>query len=237
MKHHQTVEQYFKNAFPLASSERPRPPAPFVTISREAGAGGHELAEALAARLSRESDDVFSGWQIFDKSLCERVAQETDLHVTLESLLNEEFHTGFDEFLRTLVAHESPQIKIDHHMFRIVRSVCALGKAIVVGRAAALIARDLPSGVHVRLVSERRARVERVRRQTGLDAAAVHKIVDERDERRALVVNAYFNKDIADPLLYDCIWNADTVSYEAMAEALTSLIRQCASRELHPAIV
>lgn len=232
MRHHQPVEQYFKDATPVFASNRPRPPAPFVTISREAGAGGHELAEALAARLSEEKEAAFSGWQVFDRNLCERVAAEPDLHVSLEALLDEEYHTGLDELLRTVMAGVSPQIKVNHRMFRIVRSVCVLGKAIVIGRAAALITRDLPFGVHVRLVSGRRERIERVERLGGLDEAAARKLVDQKDERRALMVESLFNKDIADPRLYDCVWNADTASYDAIAESLISLVRRRVARGL-----
>jgi cytidylate kinase len=232
MKYPLSIAQYFKNAAAAAQSNRPRPQAPFVTIAREAGAGGHALADALVARISKEKAPLFSGWQIFDKNLCERVANDPGLHVSLKSLLEEEYHTGVDEFLRSVLADVSPQITINHHMFRTVRSVCVLGKAIVIGRAAALITRDLPLGVHVRLVSARRARVERIRRKTGLGAAAVGKMLDQKDARRALMVDKHFNKDIASPLLYDCVWNADTVSYEAMAESLVSLILQRVSRGL-----
>ena len=236
MKFHQTIEHYFKNAS-TTHLNRPRPQAPFVTIAREEGAGGHSLAEALVARFSKERDALFSGWQIFDKNLCERVAKDPELHVSLEALLDEEFHTGLDDFLRTVVASLSPQIKIDHHMFRTVRSICAVGKAIVIGRAAALLARDLPLGVHVRLVSARKARIERVRRETGLGEAAAAKLLDQKDAGRARVVETHFNKDVADPLLYDCVWNADTVTYEGMADSLVALIHRRADRAARVAAV
>jgi cytidylate kinase len=235
MKHHAPIERYFRNAS-IAAAERPRPPAPFVTISREAGAGGHELAQALVARLSRETDELSSGWHVFDKELCELVVQDPGLRVSLAELLEEEFHTGLDDMMRSLFAGVSPQIKINHHLFRVVRSVCAVGKAIVIGRAGALLTRDLPQGVHVRVVSRRAARVERVKRAGGLDAAAARKFVGQMDERRARLINAVFNRDIGDPLLYDCVWNADAASFDEMAESLVPLIRARASRGLRPAI-
>lgn len=230
MKHHLTVDEYFKSISSGMRADGPRPSAPFVTIAREAGAGGHELAEALLARFSQEADPLFSGWKIFDRDLCERVAMDPDLHVSLEALLDEEFHTGFDDFLRSVLDLGS-QIKIDHRMFKTVRGVCSLGKAIVIGRAGALIARDLPLGAHVRLVSALGARIQRAGRAAGLDAAAARKLLEQKDERRARMVDAHFNRDIADPLLYDCVWNADTVSYEAMADSLVALIRWRADRE------
>jgi len=234
MTQHLTLTQYFKSVAAVAPSNRPRGEAPFVTISREAGAGGHALAEALAARLAKQDGELFSGWQIFDRSLCERVAADPELHVSLESLLNEEFHTGLDDYLRSVLADHSSQSKIDHRMFRTVRSICSLGRAIVIGRASALVTRDLPLGVHVRLVSQRRARIQRIRRENGVDAVAARRILDQQDARRARKVEIYFKKNIADPLLYDCVWNADTVSCGAMAESLVYLIRQRVSQRLRP---
>src|ERR1700688_4460009 len=141
MRQYLTLAEYFKTAAAAAASlDHPRPRAPFVTISREAGAGAHAVAEALLARISREKDPIFSGWQIFDRSLCEQVAADPELHVSLESLLNEDFHSGLDDYLRNVLANLSSQARIDHHMFRTVRSICSLGRAVVIGRAAALVA-------------------------------------------------------------------------------------------------
>jgi len=236
MKHELTLNEYFKQAAAPRAPDNPRPPAPFVTISREEGAGGHELADALLSRFAQEknSHGLFSGWKVFDREICERVAKDPGLKVPIEDLLSEQFHTGLEELLRTVVAQLSPQAKVDHHMFRTVRGICVAGKAIVIGRAAAMVSRDLPVGIHVRLIASRKSRIARVRRDYGLTEAAAAKRLDQRDGERARLIETHFNKDIADPLLYDCVWNTDTVSYEAMADSLAALIRR---RSARPALV
>lgn len=226
MKHELTLNEYFKQAAAPRPPNNPRLPAPFLTISREEGAGGHELADALLARFAQERDPLFSGWKVFDKEICERVVRDPGLTVPLEDLLNEEFHTGLDELLRTVVAQLSPQMKVDHHMFRTVRSICGVGKAIVIGRAGALVSRDLPLGIHVRLIASRKSRVARVRRDFGLTEAAADKRLDQREDERARMIKTHFNKDVGDPSLYDCVWNADSVTFEAMADSLAALIRR-----------
>ncbi|HXT01617.1 MAG TPA: cytidylate kinase family protein [Elusimicrobiota bacterium] len=226
MRHELTLNEYFKQAAAPRAADNPRPPAPFLTISREEGAGGHELADALLARFAQEKDPLFTGWKVFDKEICERVAKDPGLKVPLEDLLNEQFHTGLDELLRTVVAQLSPQAKVDHHMFRTVRSICGVGKAIVIGRAGVMISRDMPLGVHVRLVASRKSRLARVRRDYGLPEAAAEKRLDQREEERERMMRTHFNKSLADPLLYDCVWNADTVTFESMADSLVALIRR-----------
>jgi cytidylate kinase len=220
MKHHSTVTQYFKEAV------APREKWPFVTISREVGAGGHALAEALCSRLSRESGELSSGWRVLDRALCEKVAAEPELKVSLDSLLKEEFYTGLDDYFRSTFSDRSPQRKVDHAMFRTVRRYCAEGKAIVIGRAGAFVTRDMPLGVHIRLVADRRTRIRNLSRETGLDAAAARKIMDQKDAKRARLIETYFKKDIADPLMYDCAWNTGKISFEAIAESVLDMIRQ-----------
>jgi cytidylate kinase len=78
----------------------------------------------------------------------------------------------------------------------------------------------------VRLLASRKSRLARLRRDYGLSEAAAAKRLDQREEERARMIKTHFNKDVGDLLLYDCAWNADTVSYEAMADSLATLIRR-----------
>ncbi|PIR15721.1 MAG: hypothetical protein COV48_12800 [Elusimicrobia bacterium CG11_big_fil_rev_8_21_14_0_20_64_6] len=224
MPHDLTIAQYLRSRSPISPARLPIVPAAFVTISREAGAGAHSLADALVARLSKEKDPRLAGWHIFDREITERVAKDPGLQVSLKSLLNEEFHEGLEDYFRSAFSSKGSQLKIDHHIFRTVRSICALGKAIIIGRAGALVTRDLPRGVHVRLVSEREIRVERIVSDTGVTSAEARKNLDLKDAQRAHMVKADFGKDIVEPLLYDCVWNTATVSSEEIAETLTGLI-------------
>ena len=52
---------------PAESAAKPRP---FVTISRQAGAGGHSLADVMLGVFEQQPDrDTFSGWQIVDHNI------------------------------------------------------------------------------------------------------------------------------------------------------------------------
>lgn len=226
MKRSLTLAQYFKSRLPAPAARRAATPTAFVTISREAGAGGRALAKALVERLAKEKGPQFANWHVFDRNLSEQVAKSPDLRVSLKSLLEEEFHEGLEDYIRSALYGMSSQIKIDHHIFSTVRGVCSVGKAVVVGRAGALITRDLPGGVHVRLVSTREERLKRMMRITGLKADAARRSMDRIDAQRARMVSSNFKKDVADPALYDCVWNTASASVEEIAEALVPLIRR-----------
>jgi hypothetical protein len=69
MKTLQSLERYFATAAHYTGSLKPlhlrQGIHPFVTISREAGAGGHSLAETLLAQMRAiDGIPVFRDWQV-----------------------------------------------------------------------------------------------------------------------------------------------------------------------------
>lgn len=45
---------------------------PFITISREDGAGSFSLARTLLKAFEKQGFEMFRGWQILDNNLCEK---------------------------------------------------------------------------------------------------------------------------------------------------------------------
>ena len=204
----------------------PRGTAPFVTISRQAGAGGHSLAEALLRLMERQEDkSLFQGWQILDQQLCEILLQDSFLDVSLQSLLSEEYRSQVREFVRSLLGQQDQHLAI-RKMFEVIRSVAAVGKVIIVGRAGSHITKRLELGVHARLVAPEPLRVRRMMKLLNQDEEESRKVVRKQDHDRIRLLKAYFQVDIDDPLQYDVIWNTGAVSFEVIAESIIGLIRQ-----------
>lgn len=199
---------------------------PFVTISRQAGAGGRELAQELKRRMEERRDPLFSDWHVFDSALCQKVAEDPRLRVSLQSLLSEEFRGAVADYLAQLIAGESPQIRVHKRIFETVRGLAAVGKAVIVGRAGCCLTRDWPLGVHVRLTAPKPARVHRMARRLSIPLEDAERWVDEQDRSRARLVRAYFHRDIEDPLLYDAVFNTETLPPPAIAEAILSLVAE-----------
>ena len=60
---------------------------PFITISRQTGVGGHALADKMLEVFSEQEDvEVFGGWRIYDRALCDIVAEDPGFGGSLESL-------------------------------------------------------------------------------------------------------------------------------------------------------
>ena len=87
------------------SPERPEEDAqtgPFVTVSRQVGAGGTTVAELLAEILNERARGGEGTWTVFDKNLGLRVLDDHDLPHSYVEFLKEEsvpgLRTAMEEF-------------------------------------------------------------------------------------------------------------------------------------------
>jgi cytidylate kinase len=199
---------------------------PFVTVSREAGAGGHSLAVAILKEVGKEHSPLYGGWQICDQEICRMIAEEPGLKVYTESLLAREYHSGVEDFLKELLEGDSPQDAVIHRMFGIIRKFAVLGKVVFVGRGAVCLTRDLPLGVHIRLVASLESRIGRMAEYLRVTEKRAREITLEQDQARARLVKTYFDKDIEDPLLYDAIWNTDRAPVDEIAKFTVGMVKR-----------
>jgi cytidylate kinase len=200
---------------------------PFITISRQAGAGGHTLPETLLRVMGREQDAaLFKGWQIWDKELCETLCQDPRLAASMQSLLTEEYRSQIEQFITSLLGTRTDQNLVYKEMFEMIRSLASVGKVIIVGRGGSQVTRGIGLGVHVRLVAPESIRVQRMKMRLGKSEEEALQIVHKQDRDRARLVRTYFHADIDDPLLYDVTWNTGTVTFEAIAEAIVCIIKE-----------
>jgi cytidylate kinase len=208
------------------SGEKTRPLIrPFVTISRQAGAGGHTLARTLLDVLQQQEDrHVFGGWEMFDQKLVAMVADDPDLQVSVESLLGERYHRAADDFFRQILTSTTHQDLVMDRVFRLVRLLAEVGKAVIVGRAGSEVTRGLGPSVSVRLVAPKEVRIERMMHLHGMDHKAARAATESQDEGRARLLRRHFRVDINDPLLYDATWNTALVPCEAIAESIIATL-------------
>jgi cytidylate kinase len=198
---------------------------PFVTISRQAGAGGHMLARKILRLMDKQRDEEWArGWEMFDHQLCLLVAQDPKLKSSFESLLAEEYRPESFVMLSEIIAGESRQHIVNKRIFEIVRILATLGKVVIVGRAGSFITRDLGTGIHIRLIAPEPHRVRNIREFLYDTDAAARAGIRKQDRDRARLVRDYFNTDITDPLNYDAVWNTGQVSLDDIAAAVVQML-------------
>jgi len=103
------------------------------------------------------------------------------------------------------------------------------GHAILIGRGAHVITRNLPNVFHVRLVGSLERRVAHLQETRGLSREDALTLIRQEDRGRRRYLKKYFGKDHDDPVLYDMAVNTDALSYEHSAR----LIADAALAHLH----
>ena len=203
---------------------------PFVTISRQTGAGGHSLATTLIEKFHEQPDkELFGDWDMFDQKLVAMVADDPDLRVSVENLLGERYHKAADDFFRQLFTATTHQDIIMDRVFRLVRVLAEVGKAVIVGRAGSEVTRGLGPSVSVRLVAPEDVRMKRMMELHDVDERKATELMDKSDSGRARLLKRHFKVDIDDPLRYDAVWNTAEVSFNAISESIIALLRERAA--------
>jgi len=199
---------------------------PFVTISRQAGAGGHSLAAALLEAFARQDDGAtFGGWHVFDRRICEMVVEDPKLTGSLESLVSEEYRSRTEDFIHQLLSPSVSQDYVAERVFRIVRTLAGVGKAVIVGRAGSQATLGLGQGVSLRLVAPEPVRLGRIMTIDHLGEREARNEMKKRDAHRARLVRRHFRVYIDDPLGYDATFNTGTLSFDEIAEAVVAMLR------------
>jgi len=198
---------------------------PFVTITRQAAAGGHLLAHVTTTDFIKyPEEDVLQGWHVFDRELCELIAQDPELETSVESLMAERYRPEVSDFVESLLTGRSKQFLLQKKTFRIVRMLATIGKVIIVGRGAQCVTQSMAQGIHVRLVAPAEQRIRWMMRKLNLSREEARKMTESQDKERRVYTKDVFGKDIDDPLLYDATFNSARMDMHEMSRTITEMV-------------
>lgn len=199
-----------------------RPPS--VTLSRQTGAGGHAVAEKLAACLQARSAPNAVPWTVFDRELVERVLQEHNLPKELARFMPEDRVSAIRDMTEEYLGLHPDSTTLVRQTTETILHLAELGHVILVGRAANVITARLPNVFHVRLVAPLDFRISHVQRTQGLDAKAAKEFVEKTDEGRRRYARHYFQADLDDPLLYDLVINTARLGTDQAAALIAEAV-------------
>jgi cytidylate kinase len=222
------IDRYLRAYF--ASQQMPEgepsepQPHPFVTISRQAGIGGHALADEIVDVFSSIDDPIFSGWRVYDRTLCEMVAEDPRYRKSLDSLLDEEYRSKANDFFHQMVRSTVDQKLVMNRVFLAVRTVAGMGRSVIVGRAGSHVTQDMPEGISIRVVASEDVRIQRAMDMHGLTEREARAGGRKRDADRARLIRAHFGADIDDATGYDAVFNAGMVSFGEIARSVAVMV-------------
>jgi cytidylate kinase len=214
-------------------SQETLPTWPFVTISRQAGAGGVTFSRHLADHMNQRLPPPHEHpWQSLDHELVERIAADHHLSTDLIESLEKSSHTWISEFFDGL--SHSDQSPSELHVFRrvvqTVRALARAGRVIMVGLGCVLITRDMPWGVHVRLVAPLEWRIKNLARLKNISEKEAREAVVVRDrDREAYLAKFWPEQQPLRPDLFHLTLNSSQMSELEMTEAVAPLIHETAA--------
>ncbi len=197
-----------------------------VTISRQAGAGGHAVAEELIALLQGRAPAGSPPWTIFDRNLVERVLQDHDLPARLAKFMPEDRMSNVSDTLDGLFGLHPPTWTLVRKTADTILHLAELGNVVIIGRGANIITRGLDSAFHVRLVGSEKKRIEHLRSYKHLSLEAASTYLRDEDLGRKRYVKQYYAADIEDPLLYHLVINTDLVPYAETARMIAEAVHR-----------
>lgn len=197
-----------------------------VTIARQLGAGGAEVADRLARAL---------GWRLLDRALVERIA--TELRVAPEQVeacdervesfverLGMYLSEGYPEVLpTTVVPRVSPQ-STARAARRVIAAAASESPSVVVGHGAQCVLRDDPAAFHVLVHAPLRFRTERAARRYRVDPEEAARRIRQSDSDRRAYIREHFDQDWLDPTLYQLCLDTGRVGIPETAELIRAAV-------------
>jgi cytidylate kinase len=180
-----------------------------VTIEREYGCGGSEIARMLAQEL---------GWKLWDQLLTEEIARLADCPKAVVEVREERrdplYYRLFKSFLRgsyegSINAHKLNEVDSESILKitrRVVEHAAEKGNSVIVGRGSQHFLKDRKDTLRVFLYAPRREKVQRLRAR-GKSAEEAEQLVDTVDRDRAAYIQRYFNVEWPDRTTYHTMLN------------------------------
>ena len=236
MKTQRTLDSLLHSLHGASRLEQPRateggraaPHLPFVTISRQAGAGGETLAKRLVDRLNAVDPAGALAWTTWDRELVQKVAAEYHVPEPLVESIGSGGRSLWREFLDGFQSISDPQHLDEFQLYRrvaaIIRSLAHAGRAVVVGRGGVYATNDIPGGVHVRLVAPLEYRIERMARVRNVSEQEAADEVRRRDRARETFHRRYWPGSALLPEIFTITLNTAAVPEETLIECILPLI-------------
>ena len=179
-----------------------------ITVSRQYGAGGTELARMLAGRF---------GFRVIDNELLAMAAERSGMDLEKIERVYEQRPTFQD-----LRVYKERSEKYVTAVNEVLDDLARQGNVIIVGRGANLALLHQPNVFNLRVVAEFGARVARVMQREGLDDPAARRKITDTDYAREAYYRYLYNIMPDDPLVYDMVLNTSRVTLEEAAAMVTA---------------
>lgn len=194
-----------------------------VTIGRQFGSGGKEIAVALAKKR---------GIKFYDKELLKRAAQDSGLCETMFESLDERpksllYSLVMDPYAvsaMTSAPYNTVEQDVYTAVFETVRNVAQESPCVIVGRCADYALRERDDVLRVFIYAPDEARIERVSRRHGMTEQKARDFIRKIDKQRASYYNYYSDSRWGERSAYDVMIDATILGVDGTAQLICDIM-------------
>ena len=208
-----------------------------ITLEREFGSGGGEIAASIASRL---------GWKLWDQLLTEEIARRLGCDCGVVANHEEKKDPGYYRLLKAFMrgsfegSLNAPRLHmVDTECVRevvqkLLPEIADAGKAVIVGRGSAYYLSKRCDAFHVFIYAPFQERVRRVQ-ALGKDEKEAIELVESVDRDRANFISTYFNVDWPGRHRFHLMVNSGMGTEAAVEIILDALARYAKERSVSAA--
>ena len=197
---------------------------PFVTISREYGCGGFDLAVKLSDILNNEYN-AMPIWAAYDKQILDTITTDLGLTQKLTDTLTNAARSKMTELFQTTFSKFPPQVAVYRKLAEVIRTMAINGHVVIVGRAGNIITRGIPYGLHVRIVAPLAYRVERIAAKNKVTKAEAKRIIEKKENERESFIKVFLKFDLEDTHNYDIVANNERFAIDELARLIIETMK------------
>ena len=191
-----------------------------ITVGREFGSGGREIAKKIAEHFNIKC---------YDKEIISLASKESGLHENFiancdEKAISTLSFSGGNNFYFPGGNMHNVQIKAYFSQFDAIKNVAKQGPCVIVGRVADYVLKSEENKISIFISADRQDRVSRVMGYENISEKKAEKLVDKNDKNRAKYYNFFSNKKWGEAKTYDYCINSSKLGIDKTAELVISYI-------------
>lgn len=197
---------------------------PIITISRESGCHGNEIAILLAQKLNQSG--IFKRkWTTINKEIMEDSARELNIHTDrMNTVLKHYERSMIHEILASMSRYYKTDWELKRTIRGVVHSVAGDGYAIIVGRGGAAITCSVEKALHIRLEAPVNWRANQISHKHNISLDEAREYIKTVDRKRT-----YFRENFIcssrKSVMFDATFNCMTLSQEDIVDGIINLLK------------
>ncbi|MDH5510958.1 MAG: cytidylate kinase-like family protein [Nitrospinota bacterium] len=200
----------------------------FVTISRDYGCEGWELAQKVMERLEKEAPGQ---WNLFTRQMIEQIVADEELDQEMVHEISEHKWTFKDWFVDALVPTylESHSSHVFRKMKNFILNMADKGHCVILGAGAQVITHQLDPekfyGVHIRITAPHVWKLRRVERVFKLSREDAERKIEDNQDTRDKFMADFTGYDSRESALYTMVLNNAHCTVDTMATVIVHYLK------------